>query len=261
MASRGKNVATVAKKTDLVALEAQLAEEAANAISTAISKPTGKKISVKNKQFVLPDGTVLGNSMDIVVLDFISMNRFYLEVFNPNNPRPPACFAMGKDLQAMAPHDESPEKQTEGTCARCPMNQWESDPQGGKGKACKNTRELAVVLASDIDDPEAEIYSMSVSPTGIRSFDAMVAYVARTFNGPLIKAIVNVSLNPNTEYPQLVFGDAAPNESYAELLARRQEATDMLFVPPDVSNFHAAAPAPRSRAAAPTTKRGTTRGR
>lgn len=258
--ARQKSAVPVARKTDLATLNAQLAQEAAQEVANAISKPTGRKITVKNKQFVLPDGSVLGDTIDVIVLDFISMNRYYTEVFNPNDPRPPVCFAMGKDLHALAPHEEAPEKQSE-ICRTCPMNQWESDPRGGKGKACKNTRELAVILASDADDPEALIYTISVSPTSIKSFDAMVAYVARTYEGPLVKAIISVTTNPNTDYVQLVFTDPAPNEGFAEHLARRPEAQDFLFVVPDLSGYdpnHKSKAAPRRAA---TNRGGNTRGR
>lgn len=256
--ARQKSVVPAAKKTDLATLNAQLAQEAAQSVANAISKPTGRKITVKNKQFVLPDGTVLGSTIDVVVIDFISMNRYYTEVFNPNDPKPPVCFAMGKDLSAMAPHEEAPEKQSD-ICRTCPMNQWESDPRGGKGKACKNTRELAVILASDADDPEALIYTMSVSPTSIKSFDSMVAYVARTFEGPLVKAVISVTTNPNTDFAQLVFADPALNEDFAEHYARRPEAQDFLFVVPDLSAYEANPKPAASRRAAPT--RGGNRGR
>lgn len=253
-----KQVVPAAKKTDLAALNAQLAEEAASAVANAIAKPSGRKLMVKNKQFQLPDGTVLGDSIDVVVVDFISMNRYYTEVFNPNNPQPPVCIAMGKDLNSMAPIDESPDKQAE-ACKSCPMNQWESDPRGGKGKACKNTRELAVILASDAGEDDAPIYTLSVSPTSIKSFDAMVLAVARQFEGPLVKAIINISTNPNTDFAQLVFSDPAINEDFAEHLARRPEAQDYLFVVPDFSAL--TAPKPAARTAARPNARGPARAR
>lgn len=259
MATPKKAVVPAAKKMDLATLNEQLAQEAANAVANAIAKPTGRKLQVKNKQFVLPDGTVLGDSIDAVIVDFISMNRYYTETFNPNDPRPPVCVAMGKDLNSMAPIDESPDKQSE-SCKTCPMNQWESDPRGGKGKACKNTRELALILASDVGDPEAPIYTLSVSPTSIKSFDAMVLYVARHYNGPLVKAIVSISTNPNTDYAQLVFSDPAINEDFADHLARREEAQDFLFIIPDFTALNTPPAKPARQAARPAT-RGNARGR
>lgn len=237
--TRTKAIATSApssKRTNLATLDEQLSQEAVGDIAKAIAKPSGRKINVKNKQFILPDGTVLGEVIDVIIVDFISANRYYVNVFNPNNPEPPVCFAFGKDIGAMMPHEEAPEKQS-AECARCPMNQWKSDPNGGKGKACKNTRELAVILASDAGDPEAPVYTISVSPTSIKSFDAMYTYVARTMNGPLVKAIVSISTNPNVDYAQLIFSDPVPNEEYATHVARRAEAQDYLFIVPDLSGY------------------------
>lgn len=254
-------VAKSSQRTDLATLDEQLAQEAVNDIAKAIARPSGRKINVKDKQFVLPDGTVLGEVIDVIVLDFVSANRYYVDQFNRNDPKPPVCFAFGKDLNTMAPMEEAPEKQAD-ECRSCPMNQWESDPKGGKGKACKNTRELAVLLASDAGDPDAPIYTISVSPTSIKSFDAIYTFIARTMAGPPVKAIMTITTNPNVDYAQLIFSDPVPNEDYANHAARRTEAQDYLFVVPDLSGYIPSATKARGRTrpaapAAPT--RGATR--
>ena len=247
-------------RTDLAALDQQLAAEAANDISKAIAKPSGRKITVKNKQFLLPDGTILGDTIDVIIVAFISANRYYPDQFNPNDMKPPVCFAFGKDISTMAPPEEAPEKQSD-SCARCPMNQWESDPKGGKGKACKNTRELAVILGGDAGDPDAQMYTLGVSPTGIKSFDAVVGLIVRTFNGPPVKAMVSITCNPVTEYVSLVFMDPVPNDEYAAHYARRPEAQELLFVLPDLTNYVPPGAKPAGRAAPPTTNRGRTNAR
>lgn len=231
-----KKLVPAAKRTDLATLDAQLAEEAANDIARAISKPSGRKINVKNKQFVLPDGTVVGDAIDVIVLDFVNANRYYVDAFNQNNLVPPVCYAFGKDLDAMTPHETAPEKQSSG-CSTCAWNKFESDPQGGKGKACKNTREVALLLAADAGDPDAPIFTMSISPTSLKSFDGIYSQVKRDFNGPLIKAVITVSTNPKVDYAQLVFSDPSPNGNYADNIARRSEANQLLAVAPDLSNY------------------------
>jgi hypothetical protein len=237
MAAKKNEVAVRSGRTDLANLDAQLAQEAANEIAKAIARPSGRKITVKNKQFILPDGTNLGEVIDVIVVDFITANRYYPDQFSPNDLKPPVCFAFGKEIATMAPMEESPEKQSDDGCTRCPMNQWESDPKGGKGKACKNTRDLAVILASDAGDPDAPMFTVSVSPTGIKSFDAMVAYIARTLSGPPVKAIISIACNPNTEYASMIFSDAVPNPDYADHYGRREEASELLYVLPDLSNY------------------------
>lgn len=230
------------KKTDLAVLEQQLAQEAVDNIKNAIAKPTGRKIGVKNKEFILPTGEIIGPDFNAVVVDFTSWNRYYTKPFTPQQPIPPVCFAHGKNLSELAPSPEAPEKQAE-KCSSCPMNQFGS-ALTGRGKACKNTRELAIILEKDAADDDAPLYLLSVSPTAIRYFDSMVTLIQRVYNGPPIKAQVHVFLNNNTEFAQVVFDNPVPNPNLELHLSRRPEAIEMLSVEPDMSGYQ---PTPQAR--------------
>ncbi len=52
-----------------------------------------------------------------------------------------------------------------GACAECPFNQYESDPNGGKGKACKNMRSL-YILQNNAVMP----INLLLPPTSLRAF-------------------------------------------------------------------------------------------
>lgn len=250
--SASKAIKPAASGTSLALVDEQLANEIAN-LKNSISQPSGNRIRVEaTGDFILPDGMNLGNEIQVVVVDFVSRNTFYSAPYNSQNPVPPDCYAIGKDLGAMAPEQDSPALQAD-KCATCPLNQFGSG-NNGKSKACKNTRELAVRIVNPDDDgydPSAPLYTLSLPPTAIRSFDGAVAAVMRSLNGPPLKAILTVTARNKGTYAEISFTDPVPNPDYAQDFARRGEVQDVLFRKPDFSAYQSQQQAPRGRAAAP----------
>lgn len=229
-----KAVAVRKGSTAIATVDAQLASEVAN-IMERVNQPSGNRIKFEpSGNIVLPDGMNLGTHAEFVVVDFISANRYYADAYDPNNLAPPDCFAMGTNLSTMAPDDLSPQKESD-NCARCPYNQFGSANGGrGAGKACKNSRELAVLLI----DPETEqagttLYTISLPPTAIKSFDGMVSYVARSLNGPMIKAVVTISGKAQGTYALISFSEPRANPDYAQHMAFREDAQPVLWRKPD----------------------------
>ena len=253
--ARSKALSPAATGTSLALVDDELAKEVAN-LKNSISQPSGNRIRVEaTGDFILPDGLNLGNEFQIVVIDFVSRNTFYSGPYNPQNPSPPDCYAIGKDIGAMAPEQDSPSLQAD-KCFSCPLNQFGSG-NNGKSKACKNTRELAVRIVDDQGyDAGATLYTLSLPPTAIRSFDGAVAAVMRSLNGPPLKAILTVSARNKGTYAEITFTDPVPNPDYAQDFARRAEVQDVLFRKPDFSAYQSQPPA-RGRAAAPAARRAT----
>jgi len=253
--ARTKALKPAASGTSLALVDDELAKEVAS-LKNAISQPSGNRIKVESSgDFVLPDGMNLGNEIQVVVIDFVSRNTFYSAPYNSQNPAPPDCYAIGKDLGALAPEQDSPAIQAD-KCATCPLNQFGSG-NNGKSKACKNTRELAVRIVDSENpeyDPSAPIYTLSLPPTAIRSFDGAVATVARSLAGPPLKAILTVTARNKGTYAEIAFVDPVPNPDYAQDFARRGEVQDVLFRKPDFSAYQNQPPA-RGRAAAPAARR------
>lgn len=218
-------------------LKAQLAAQAGK-----IAAPSGINIrTTQDKKFLLPDGTKCDGPLDLVVVDFVSRNMFYEGTYDPNNVAPPVCFAIHSEPRQMVPSDNSPAKQSD-DCASCPMNQFGSS---GKGKACKNTRMLAVLPPdADTDTP---LWLLSVSPTAIKGFDSFVGSVARTFQMPPIGVVVSVDFDPNQTYASLVFKDPQPNGNIEAHFGRQAEAAELLNTEPDYSGYAAPAAKPASR--------------
>jgi hypothetical protein len=135
------------------------------------------------------DATFPNNEMAVIILDFVFENVYYEGDYNPDDITGPLCFAFGRDEESMAPHDKS-EKAQCGLCESCPQNEWASSPKGGKGKACRNKRRLALIPAGRFDrngdyepyDPDdlatAEVGYLAVPPTSTVQFGNYAKAVA-----------------------------------------------------------------------------------
>ena len=226
-------------KTDLSRIEADLAERAKN-LQQQIGQGESRKITVDQKdgQLLGPGGLALGDELRIIVVDFCTTNRYYDRGYDPQNPMPPACMAVGDIIADMVPEDGVPGRQSD-ACRTCWANQWESDPKGGRGKACKNSRDLAVVLADELEDPDAEpeLFLISCSPTSLKSFDAAAAQAYRIFGGTPIKAIMTVRVKATENYYNLQFGDIEANPYIERVYPLLETTADMLSRLPDFSSY------------------------
>lgn len=244
---RGTQVAVPKAKINL---PANLAADMANEIEqfkNRIAAPTGNRIGTDEKIFTLPNGDT-GETLNVIIVDFVAYNAYYDKPWNPNQIVPPNCFSLGLEPAGMVPSENSPEMQAE-SCAACWANQWKSSPTGA-GKACSNTRLLAVIEPDG--DAETPIMLLKVTATALKNFDAYVTGVARAFQRPPRGVVTEISFDPNLKYSSLRFGNpqACSPDQLALAYARREDAMARLMVEPDVSAFVAAAPAAKGRAKA-----------
>lgn len=229
---------TRAKANSPITYEAQLSKEAAE-IAKRISAPTGDRIRFNaNHGFITPDG-MEGETLEVVIVDFTSSNLFYDGQFDRGNPQPPSCFAIGPEPSMMVPSANSPNKQAE-SCSVCPNNQFGSATTG-KGKACKNTRLLALMPASAIDEPteEAPIWIMSVPPTSIKAFDGYVHGLAFKHKTMPVAVITKIVLDPANSYASPRFSSirALQDKELSLFMPRREEANQRLSAEPDTSQY------------------------
>jgi hypothetical protein len=197
----------------------QLAKESAE-IAKRIAAPTGDRIRFnQNRSFITPDGHE-GETIDVVIADFVSANLFYDRQYDRDNPAPPGCFA--------------------DTCSSCPNNQFGS-AANGKGKACKNTRSIAVMPAAALDSPdqEAPIWILSVPPTSLKAFDGYVAQLSSKYKTVPVGVITRLTLDPQETYASPRFAVVRPlqGNEFATFMPRREEATTRLMTEPDVSQY------------------------
>lgn len=225
------------QRRDLASIDQELAERAAQ-VREQVGQPESKKITVdRNGNFKGPGDLVFGNELTVCVVDFCSANDYYTASYDPNNARPPVCFARGRAIADMYPEDTAPEPQSE-NCASCPHNQFGSR---GNGKACKNTRNLAVVLADELEGLKEgetpEMYLLPVPPTGLKSFDAFALQAARLYDGPPIKALVTIKVVQQGNYNTLQFTMPEPNPHYREVFPLMDAAEELIGRLPNLSKY------------------------
>lgn len=230
--------------------EQELAKEIAE-IQKRIAAPTGDRIRTNgSKNFILPDGSE-GTTLTCVIVDFVSTNLYYDSPFQKDTPGAPACFAIGLEPSTLAPSDRSPVKQAE-TCAPCVQNQFGS-ALTGKGKACRNTRQLAIMAAttepSAVNDTPGPVWLLSVPPTSLKAFDSYVTKLR--LNKTVPSAVVTeISMDPAITYTNLEFTAvrALAPEELPMFYGKKSEAKDRLLTEPDVSQYQ-----PPKRAGKPAT--------
>lgn len=262
-AKPSKAVAAFKPSKSLATIDAEMAADLA-ALKGTVGQSSGNKLSVEVKgSFTTPDGFDLGSEIQVVVLDYMSVNKFYTVAFDSNNPAPPECYAMGRIINDMAPENDSPHAQN-ADCRTCPLNQFGS-ASNGKGKACQNRR-LVAVLVVDPENPEAHnepdapIYTLDLSPSNNKSFDGAVNAVARALIGMPVKALLTVVAENAGTYATVTWRDPVPNPDYALHYSRKGECIDMLTRRPDFTAHAAKAPPARNtRKAAPAARAGARR--
>jgi len=238
----------MAKTKALTSVQEEMEKSLAN-VKTRIGSPSGNNIKTKGKKFTLPNGSVADGPIDVVILDWVSANLFWDQRFDPAKPAPPVCFAIGDDPRALVPSESSTNKQADG-CKDCTNNEFGSGE--GNAKACKNTRTIAVLEADPetLDDPEATIYTISVSPSALKNFDGFVSALASKQYLP-VQVVTELSFDPNKDHPCLTFRSNDVNE-HAELhWSRIEEARNILTAEPDTSSYEAPAASGRTATKAP----------
>lgn len=224
MATRKKNPGTA-----LTLWEQEMANTAK--VQSKAEKPSGfgKRIIFKNSRMMIDDNPVPGDAVDIVVLASMYENQYYPGTYNPNEIQIPVCYAFGNMKQedpeeGMAPHPEAEEKQCD-SCADCEMNVMGSAPQG-RGKACKNVRQLAVVSADALEDAgelkAAEVRTCKIPVTSVRNWGNYVRTVTEDTARPFWGVVTRMSVVPDAKNQFKVMFE------FVELITLDQEMYDAL---------------------------------
>lgn len=213
--------------TAMVNMQAEMEKEIAT-IHETLGGIATNNIILNGKKFKFPTGHVMEAPLDIVILGYTSKNLYYPGVYDPKNPEPPVCWAVGTKPLELVPSKNSTELQAD-TCAHCPLNEFESGV--GNAKACKNTREIAFMLPDAVTE-EDPIYSMSVSPGALKAFDTYIKQLAEVQSVLPIAVITAVAFDPSVTHVRLVFGKPRPNKHMEQHWVRREEARTILTAEP-----------------------------
>lgn len=220
-------------KTDLVAWEKEMEVAAAAAVEEEKSSGGMNYISTSNGILKVGGVPVPDNCMQVVILDHVHENSYYPGRFDPTNTKPPVCFALGRgNGEDLAPHENSSDPQSD-ICAECPMNEWGSSDYG-KGKACKNSRRLALLDESALEEGEGDVMYLKLPVTSVKNWSNYVKSLAGAKKRPPFGVITEISVVPDkkTQY-QIEFKFVGLVEhDYMELvMEKRGEASEIIMTP------------------------------
>ena len=185
-----------------------------------------EKVRLSAKGFKAPDGVVT-ETIQAVIIDFVSVNSHYEAAYDKDNPTPPDCTATGRNPLQLAPRAELETKHND-TCLGCSKNEFGSGP--GNSKACKNTR--SIVLMAENANGDSPMWSMIIPPGSIRFFDTYVSGVLRGKHGVTpICMLTEFSMDTSKDYasPRMKVVRQLSNEELELYYSRKPEAEAMLL--------------------------------
>jgi hypothetical protein len=183
--------------TEIMSIEDQLAALAK--ASAAAEKPPTSNISFKAGVLAYNGDPVPGNKLDCIIIASTHVNLFYAGKYDPDALASPICYAYGDKDSEMAPHESSAQPQAE-SCSVCPHNQFGS-ADNKKGKACKNSRHLALIPASTKPEDVAtvEVAISKVPVTSVKAYSTYVHKIRTLYNRPPLGLITEISVTPDVK--------------------------------------------------------------
>lgn len=224
---------------ELVNWEEKLAAEAKDVAAT--ERPSVGTISFRSGVLAYGELIYPNNELDCVVVNQTFENRWYPGDWDPDNIVPPDCFAIDKDKEALAPHENSERPQAK-TCADCELAKWGSDPRpGNRGKACGEIRRLAVIPYDAKNTTvemitQAEVALMKIPVTSVRNWSNYVNKVGAAHRRPPWAVITKVKVVPDQKTQFKVIFDCPgtlPDDVLSALDAKRQSVIPVLMTPYD----------------------------
>jgi len=192
----------VVRSTTAVALpeswRQELAEEAK--ATSAQETPSVQNLSFRSGVMSFGGTPVPANKLSCIVIGTAFERTFYDGPFDPNKIKNPVCFALTTDGEGAAPHPNSLHPQHE-TCNGCPRDQWGSAGEGRRGKACKETRRLALIPADKLESAQdvlaSELAMAKVPVTSVRNWSNFVHKVGAMYSVPFWAVVATIEVKPH----------------------------------------------------------------
>lgn len=225
---------TCKMSTELTKWDEELAKHAQKA--AAAERPALAAISLRGGIMSYEKQPVPGNKLSVIIVASTMQRLYYDKPFDPNKPASPICFAFhdGTDDVPWVPHEKAHAKQSD-LCATCPMNEWGSDIKGGRGKACKEVRKLALIP----NTAGKEMAMMSVPVMSVKNWSNYVNGLAASVRRPPWGVVTEVSVHPDARSQFTVKFDLVelvPEEKLGEVYAKIPLAMEALTTPYDYQN-------------------------
>lgn len=238
------------KTTAVAKWDEELARQAELAAGMENSTATGQFFGLKSGVLSFNDAPLPNNEMAVIVLDAVLENVYYEGKYDPDSPQSPMCFAFGRDEKTMAPHKivvEASKQQcgASGLCSGCEMNEF-GTAEVGRGKACRNTRRLAMIPAGTLENGKfkpftdeehfesASIAFMKLPVTSVKGYAAYVKQVAGALKRPphAIFTKVKVVPDPKSQF-KVTFEPLSqvPDDLLGAVMQRHEEAKSVIDFP------------------------------
>lgn len=170
------------------------------------------------------DGDGARGSIEVVIVKAAApiSKIFYKGGYTEGSTAAPDCWSANGQTP-----DGSVQNKVHATCADCPMNAWGSrvTEAGKQGKACADSRRIAVVPVADIDN---ELFG---GPMLLRvpaaSLKDLKAYgdLLNSYQYPYYAVATRISFDPKEAYPKFVFSAIRPlnDDEARKIMALRDD--------------------------------------
>lgn len=189
-------------KNQVALFEDELAKMAVDSVKAEQSGLGATFLSTKNGALTYRGNPITGNKLQCVILQAPIERLYYDTRYDPTKLVGPKCFAIAAIATGMGPSDRVEGKQHD-TCEGCPKNEWGSATNGGKGKACRETRRLLVIPADSIGSVEAvkaaEVAALRPPVTSLKNYSTYVQTVATTLKRPPLAVISEIAVVPDAK--------------------------------------------------------------
>jgi hypothetical protein len=158
---------------------------------------TGLSISFGRGFIKVGDREIKSGKLNVVIIGYCAVNRFYKEAWDPNTKTPPDCyaFALAANDPDMAPHASVVRKES-ARCADCPQNAF-GTASVGNGKACTNNIRLGMLTEDSIEDADlisaAELGVGHVSPTNLKRWKKYVDDIEEEHHRPVWAVVTEIT--------------------------------------------------------------------
>lgn len=213
--------------TEVTKWDEELAKFAQEAAS--VERPTVANISLRGGVMTYMDQKIPGNKLPCIIIASVMENRYFSKKFDPNKPDAPDCFAFSDTGEDMVPHELVFDRQHE-TCTGCPQMEWGSavNSPSGRGKACKETRKIAVLPSSVLKEPgkidQAEMAMISIPVMSVKNWSNYVNNLSTTLQRPSWAVVTEVSVEPDPKSQfKVLFKYLEPiGDDFLSALSRRR---------------------------------------
>lgn len=226
-----KTLSVKKQTTALAGWEQRLAQEAKDDAAREITQ--GRFISVKGMRFHY-NGKELQHPLNVVVMDSIYENARYEGDYDPDKPRAPICFAFSRDGKDMRPHELAAKPQSP-TCATCHWFKFGTADKG-KGKGCKNTRRMALMMPGSMKDiPNAEIVYYRPPVTSVKNWSKYVNGLDSVLKRPAWSVVTALEIKPDGKNQfEVLFHNPQPldlKDDYDAMQAKRTALKEEIEFP------------------------------